>query len=824
MSLPRRWPVPFAVCLCLGLSWGLLAAAARAPEPVARALPGGFSSELVVGGLHYPTTFAHLPDGRILVAEKSGVVRLVKDGVLQSAPFLDVSARVNNHHDRGLLGLAVDPDFARNGYVYLLYTYDTDATDDDGPKTSRLARYTAVGDTASPSSELVLVGTAVASSCKDLPPGSDCIPSDSASHSVGNVRFAPDGTLFVSLGDGARFDGVDDDALRAQDLDSLAGKLLRVTRTGAGVPSNPFWNGDGQANRSKVWALGLRNPYRFNLRPGTATPYVGDVGWNEHEEINVAAPGSNFGWPCYEGPGRQRGYEPKAVCQALYARGPGAVRPPLYSWTHAEGQTSTGGAFILDPAFPEQWRGAYFFADYAQQWIRALRVDEHDQLVPGSVAAFATEAGGVVDLSSGPDSQLHVVDILAGELRRIRYPANNTPPVAVASATPREGVPPLQVFFSSAGSRDADGDALQYLWDFGDGVSMSGVANPEHTYEMAGLYVARLTVSDGHGGSHTASVRISVGNLSPVVTLLAPPESFRFKVGDVVTYAGSASDAEDGAIPDNRLAWTVTLVHCTPGACHSHPYGESQGPGGTLTIPDHGDDVRFELTLTATDSAGLTGSRTVTLLPRKVQVTVQTSPPGMEVVFDGTAGPAPRVRSVIAGSTHTVIAPSPQGAYGFVGWSDGGPAEHTFQVGTEDVGLTAFFEPVAPTECPPGQYRAEYFTNRELAGSPVRVRCEGAPLMNYWWAGSPVEGVGPDDFSVRWTGRFSFATGLYFFMAQADDGIRVFVDGSRVINGWRDQSSTSYVQARWMRSGEHSVVVEYYEHGGDAVAGLQWFR
>ena len=96
--------------------------------------------------------------------------------------------------------------------------------------------------------------------------------------------------------------------------------------------------------------------------------------------------------------------------------------------------------------------------------------------------------------------------------------------------------------------------------------------------------------------------------------------------------------------------------------------------------------------------------------------------------------------------------------------------------------------------------------------------------MNYWWAGSPVEGVGPDDFSVRWTGRFSFATGLYFFMAQADDGIRVFVDGSRIINGWKDQSSTSYVQARWMRSGEHSVVVEYYEHGGDAVAGLQWFR
>ncbi|NPC72488.1 PKD domain-containing protein [Corallococcus exiguus] len=823
MSLPRRWPDPFAVCLCLGLGWVLLAGA-RAPGPTARALPGGFSSELVVGGLHYPTTFAHLPDGRILVAEKAGVVRLVKDGVLVATPFLDVSARVNNHHDRGLLGLAVDPAFAQNGYVYLLYTYDDDATDDDGPKTGRLARYTAVGDSASPDSESVLLGTAVAGSCKDLPPGSDCIPSDSASHSVGNVRFAPDGTLFVSLGDGARFDAVDDDALRAQDPDSLAGKVLRVSRTGAGVPSNPFWSGNGQDNRSKVWALGLRNPYRFNLRPGTATPYVGDVGWGDHEEINVATPGANFGWPCYEGPGRQRGYEPKPVCQALYAKGPGAVRPPLYSWTHAEGQTSTGGAFIQDPAFPAQWRGAYFFADYTQQWIRMLRVDANDQLVPDSVAPFATEAGGVVDLSSGPGSQLHFVDILAGELRRIRYPANNTPPVAVASATPREGGPPLRVYFSSAGSRDMDGDTLQYVWDFGDGNSVSGVANPEHLYEVVGLHVARLTVSDGHGGSHTASVRISVGNLAPVVSIHAPSETFRFKVGDVVTFAGSASDAEDGAIPGDRMAWTLTLVHCTPGACHSHPYEEGQGPDGSFTIPDHGDDVRFQLTLTATDSAGLTGSRMVTLLPLKVQVTLETSPPGLEVVFDGKASPSPLVRSVVAGSSHALFAPSPQGNQGFVGWSNGGAAEHTLLVGTEDVSVTASFESVAPAECPAGQYRAEYFANRELAGVPGIVRCEGAPLSNYWWAGSPVEGVGPDDFSVRWTGRFYFATGLYFFMAQADDGIRVFVDGSRIINGWKDQSSTNYVQARWMRAGEHSVVVEYYEHDGDAVAGLGWFR
>ncbi|HZI13954.1 MAG TPA: PQQ-dependent sugar dehydrogenase [Myxococcus sp.] len=825
MSSPRRWPYGAAVFLCVCLGWGLVSAArAAGTKAAATALPEGFTSEVVAGGLQYPTAFAHLPDGRMLIAEKAGVVRLFKDGVLQPVPFIDLRERVNSHHDRGLLGLAVDPAFPANGYVYLLYTYENDAADDTGPKTARLARYTATGDTAAPASEAVLLGTWVGSTCNDFPPGTDCIPSESESHTVGNVRFAPDGTLFVSLGDGARFDVVDDDALRAQDLDSLAGKVLRITRTGQGLPTNPFWTGDAQANRSKVWALGLRNPYRFNLRPGTSTPYLGEVGWNTYEEINVATAGANLGWPCYEGHFRQRGYEPKAVCQALYARGTGAVKPPLYVWDHGEGQTATGGAFYTSTAYPAEWRGAYFFADYSRQWIRALRVDENDQLVPGSVTTFATDVGALVELGTGPDGHLYFVDILAGEVRRIRYTAGNTPPIAVASAAPRDGVPPLLVRFSSAGSNDPDGDALQYAWDFGDGTSASGVAHPEHTYTAAGTYAARLTVSDGRGGSHSATVSISVGNRAPVVSIHAPVETFRFKVGDTVSYSGSASDPEDGAIPAARLAWTLTLHHCTAGTCHAHPYSTSTGTGGAFTVPDHGDEVRFELTLTATDSAGLTGSRTVLLHPHLVQVTLQTSPPGLEVVLDGTAGPAPLSRAVIAGSTHTVYAPSPQGIYGFLEWSDGGDWQHTIQAGTSDAVYTAVFEPLAPEACPVGQFRAEYFGNKELAGDPVRVRCEGAPISKFWGTGSPVPGVGPDHFSVRWTGRFYFPSGRYFFNAQADDGVRVFVDGARVINGWRDQSTTSYLGYRWLGSGEHTVVMEYYEHGVDAVAGLRWYR
>jgi glucose/arabinose dehydrogenase/PKD repeat protein len=828
LSLWRRR----AMSLSLGAVLGVLASASvgnatsqghalKAQPRASLQLPTGFTLEVVASSLNLPTAFVTLPDGRILIAEKDGVVRLYKDGALQPTPFMDIRNRVSTFTDRGLLGLAADPDFATNGYIYLLYTYENDATDPEGPKTGRLARYTAEGDSASPDSEFVLLGTQVGTSCNLFPPGADCIPSDSSSHSVGQLKFAPDGTLFVTLGDGAGFDSVDEDALRAQDLDSLAGKLLHISRTGQGVPSNPFWNEYAGANRSKVWSYGLRNAYRFNLRPGTNTPYLGDVGWNTWEEINVAGPGANLGWPCYEGPEHQPGYEPFALCQELYAQGPDAVTMPLYAWQHDVGRTSTGGGFYMGTSYPEPYRGAYFFGDYSSGWIASLKVDAEDHLIPGSVSTFATDVGGPVDLELGPDTDLYDIDILAGELRRFTYSHDNTPPTAVATANPLEGHPPLSVQFSSAGSSDPDGDPLQYTWDFGDGSPLSSLTNPEHLYETAGVYLAVLTVSDGRGGTRSETVRITVGNFSPVPTITSPSETFRFRVGDVVTYAGSATDPEDGPIPDSHLSWTITLHHCTPSGCHTHPYSTSKGPGGTFDIADHGDEIFFELTLTATDSAGSTGSTTRMIYPQLVQLTLQSDPPGRQVVLDGTSGAAPLMRAVIVGSSHTLYAPSPQSGYLFQSWSDDGEPQHTITVGTDDVEYTASFGTV---DCPVGEFRAEYFNTQDLSGWPALVRCETAPFSYDWGEGSPAPEVNADQFSVRWTGQFSLAGSLYTFTATADDGVRVYVDSSYLIDAWRDQGPTTYRASRWLAPGQHTVVMEYYENGGGATAALRWNR
>ena len=318
----------------------------------AQSLPPNFIEDIVASNLDFPIAFTALPDGRLLIAQKDGVVRLVKNGVLQPVPFIDLSAKVNDYWDRGLLGIAADPSFATNSFVYLYYVFEHNASDYSGPKTARLTRVTAVGDTANPSSEVVLLGSLSGPSCAGFPAGSDCIPADSPSHNGGTIRFASDNTMYVTTGDGASFAVVDDLALRAQDLTSLAGKVLHITRTGAGISTNPFWTGNAANVQSKIWAHGLRNPFRMSLQPGTNQVFLGDVGWSAYEEVNVAIRGANLGWPCYEGLVHQGGYEGKPTCQTLYAAGPSGGADAAHARTRTTACRRRSSAVRSTPARP----------------------------------------------------------------------------------------------------------------------------------------------------------------------------------------------------------------------------------------------------------------------------------------------------------------------------------------------------------------------------------------------------------------------------------------------------------------------------------------
>ncbi len=485
-------------------SAAVLLLVALMPVPTfAITVPAGFQVNTVVAGLNLPTGFAFAPDGRIFVAQKSGAVRVIKNGVLLSTPVVQLTD-VNDYADRGVEGIALDPNFSQNGYLYLAYTYEnTPGQNYQGPKTGRIVRLTVVGDTASLSSKVVILGSvggdAAKPSCMKFATTSDCIASDANTHSMGALRFGPDGKLYASLGDGAGYLTVDPEALGAQDVRWLAGKIIRINTDGTGIADNPFYNGDPNANQSKVWALGDRNMFRFSFRPSDNKMFIGAVGWTKWESVYIGSRGANFGWPCYEG-FEKTTYNCTPVSTPTF---------PIYVFDH---HTSTGsvmgGAFPT--AYPSAYAGNYFFGDYSNDNIKRMVLNSNDTV--NSVTDFITGAGGPVDFLVGPDGNLWYVALNVGELRKIVYSSANQPPTAVISAAPTQGAAPLTVNFSGTGSRDPEGGALTYAWTFGDGSTGTG-ATVSHIYGTNGSYTATLKVTDNASQTGTASAAITVGGV-----------------------------------------------------------------------------------------------------------------------------------------------------------------------------------------------------------------------------------------------------------------------------------------------------------------------
>ena len=676
----------------------LLAGAAVAVTTPSKAhaatLPSGFQESVAFSGLTNPTVVRFSPDGRIFVAEKGGLIK-VFDSLSDTTPttFADLNVNVYNYWDRGLLGMALDPDFPTNPYVYVLYTYDHELgstaaaprwgtpgvysdpcptppgpTGDGCLVSGRLSRLQAAGNIMTGSEQML-----VEDWCQQYP-----------SHSIGTVEFGRDGALYASGGDGASFNFADwgqdgsplnpcgdppggvggvlspptaeGGALRSQDLRTLTdpvtldGSVIRVDpATGAGLPTNPLAS-NADANARRIVAQGLRNPFRFTTRPGTDELWIGDVGWNVWEEINVldvgglavGHPVQNFGWPCYEGNGRQSGYDGANlnVCENLYAAGPGAVTAPYHAYNHGAkvvsddacpmGSSSVAGLefeFATENSYPAPYNDdALFFADYSRGCIWVMPKGANGHPAPGQIRPFVEGAASPVNLETGPGGDLFYVDFNGGTIRRIRFISANQPPVAEATATPTTGAAPLTVNFDGSGSRDPDpGDTLTYSWDLDgdDAFDDSTATRPTYTYTASGSYTASLRVTDNHGASDTDSVTISVGNTAPTADINLPAAGTTWKVGDTLTFSGSATDAQDGSLPASALSWELILHH----GGHTHPIQTFSGKAsGSFVAPDHEYPSYLELKLTATDAGGLTDIKTVRLDPKTVVLTFQTNP------------------------------------------------------------------------------------------------------------------------------------------------------------------------------------------------------
>jgi len=407
-------------------------------------VPEGFHQEVVAKGFDLPTTWVQPSSTVQYVAEKSGVVKVVSAGQVRSTPLVDLSRRVHDGADRGLLGMALDPGFQTNGYLYVAYTYeDPTLAFDSRLQTQRVTRITVnrVSHIADAASERVILGSVTGAACYGAWSTPDCMPSTAALHTVGDLAFDPEGNLWVSVGDGAYWPFTDEAAsYRAQDVNVLAGKLLRLDPvTGQGVPGNPFFQPDAPgSNASKVYAYGFRNPFRFSFRPGSSVPYVGDVGESTYEEINVVQPGGNYGWPCYEGPAKQPQFANLAVCQPMYRAGTRVVAPAAYYGHSDQGVSIIGGAFYPGSSnYPADYVDNYVYGDY-NAFVRRQKFTSTGAKSGDAMTFVAKEsAGAPVKFAVGPDGNLWYLSIYPGELRRLVYDGKQaTTPTTSSPAQP----------------------------------------------------------------------------------------------------------------------------------------------------------------------------------------------------------------------------------------------------------------------------------------------------------------------------------------------------------------------------------------------------
>ncbi len=759
--MPRGYRDRGLARACAALIALLLVAFAATRVEGARAaeLPEGFVDTVAMDGLELPTAVRFSPDGRVFVAEKSGLLK-VFEGLSDPQPevFADLRLQVNDYFDRGLLGLALDPGFPAEPYVYVLYTHDaeiggaaprwgTAEGGDDCPNppggfidgcvvSGRLSRLTASGS-AMVGSERILVEDW----CQQF-----------WGHSIGALAFDEAGALYASAGEGASAAMTDygqagaprnpcgdppggagatlapptaeGGALRSQDLRTasdpagLGGSIIRVDpETGEGLPDNPF-AAAADENLRRIVAYGLRNPFRFALRPASEELWVGDVGWNGWEEINrfelPAAPGQvpNGGWPCFEGFGQQSAWANLGMnlCTSLYAA-PAQVTPPVFSYPIGKPVTAGGDcllnqgssisalAFYRQGGFPEDYGGALFFGDYARRCIWVMPPDETGHPDPEQVALFEQGSGSAVDLQTGPGGDLFYVDIAGGSIRRISFFEGNRPPTAFVEANPSDGPLPLIVQLDASGSSDPDGDALQFAWDLDDDGGFddaSGSTPSPVTFEEKGDRRIRVRVSDGEL-QDIAAVTVHAGNTRPTATILSPDAGPSWDAGQQIAFAGSGADADDPA-DELTLTWSVVLDHC-PAACHEHFVSKYMGPSGVVTGPGHEYPASLVLRLTVRDTGGLEDTDELELHPNTAQIAVGSQPSGLQLGLGGFVGQAPFTRTVISDSAVQAVAPLTQQLEGapasFLRWNDGSTDHfdpvHSFQA-TADTSLTAVYQ------------------------------------------------------------------------------------------------------------------------------------
>ena len=797
--------------LLLPLLLGVLAAPADAltlaPGFKARVLPlPKASSPTYVNGLQQPSTLEFAPDGTMFVAERNGRI-LAFDSIEDTTPTLTASilAEVHATGDRGILGMKLDPDYPAEPYVYLSYTYDAPIGGDsaDSPH-EHLADGSDKCDTGSDggclvSGRLVRIeinpATDVAVGGAQEPPQEVLINSwcqQKVSHSIGDIEFDGSGALLMSGGDGASWSTPDygqlgnpcgdppneGGSLRAQDVRTAqtagdptdySGSLIRVDPdSGQALSDNPFSvtplkNAADEVDTKapRILAYGMRNPFRFAVRPGTDDVYVGDVGWEEWEEINhlTSPPAAgqkavNFGWPCFEGGpsgslvnSRWNAVD-KPLCESLYGE-PSAVRAPFFAYPHPHtpgydghlfpggvrqkridfagdacdpsAGSSVAGLFFYDPTgvdpsalLPAKYHDALFFTDASRGCIWTMEAGADGQPDPSTIKNFLVHESGdtlftPVDIVQGPDGALYVPNFYFDEIWQIRYFPGNQAPTLNLNVDKTYGELPLKVKFDASGSSDPDpGDHVQYAWDLNGDGEFSAYGNTsieEQEYVNPVNVTVGVRIKDDFNHVETKTVLLYPGDKGPPtgVTIVKPETDLEWVVGQPFEYKAIASDPDGESFGSGLTPhWDFRLRHC-PDACHEHLIESSDQASGNFAPEEHEFPSHLRLIFTATDSRGMSASAEVEVDPREIEIGIESDPAGIPLTLNGFTAAGRIDTETMAGGKVNVAAPATAEVdgqpYVFDSWSDGGARIHD-ATSVDSVDLIAHFVPKPEEEQP----------------------------------------------------------------------------------------------------------------------------
>ncbi|MCF8244968.1 MAG: PQQ-dependent sugar dehydrogenase [Saprospiraceae bacterium] len=754
--------------------------------------PPGFAAVQVATGLD-PVAFALAPDGRVFIVEKFGRVMIVENGVLRNEPFLELE--VDSYTERGMSGIALDPDFDTNHFVYIYYTVKNEGH-------NRVSRFTADGNFAAPGSEVVLL---------------DLDPLSGPYHNAGALAFGNDGKLYIATGDGFDKDN-------AKSKNSTLGKILRINPDGSIPSDNPFF-GETTGNNRAIWAMGFRNPFAMTIDAATGRIFATDVGSDQFEEVNEIEKGKNYGWPDVEG--------------KLVGSPPANYKDPVFAYDHDFGCAAVG-VTLYNPAvpmFPAEYEGKVFFSEHCNNRIYTLSD------VSGDVQLFAENLRTPLNLHTAPDGTLYILDrngtqsnyaTNTGSLWRVFYTGSDAPFVSIQ---PQPVLVPIgeETSFRVAA---AGASPMSFQWQK-DGVDIVGATDDTLFYQnpmlsdSGSMIRCMVTNPSGMDTSQTAELRVTSSH-RPVPGMFSPAEGDRFRGGEWLHLLGQATDAEDGVLGASRFRWRVDFHHVE----HSHP---AFGPVSETTeefyqIPaanEVSDDIWYRVHLTVTDISGLSASVARDVLPIKTNLVVQTSPQGFPILVDGHKLETPDTVVCVSGVLHQIDAPKSHvtldSVYLFEKWATG-ETSPTLLLPVDDAGLNLRAIYKAARQVGTGEGLTGYYYDRGMAGTIFEEpylfnRIDSAVNFN-WGYGSPdTAGLGLDRFLIRWEGWVQpfFDEKLSFHLFIHTDGARLWVNNEKLIDRWYTSPTVEQSASIDLKGGLiYPIKLEYNEQDGQAICQLLW--